>query len=152
MRMMVCLLALMVGWIMSVSAGDLVVKPDSSIEVVYISAKDCSYCRSWRYTINGGWDNFSKQPEAKHVSLVTVDKGFRRHGIEVKDYPDGYQHLYEMNMSLGRLVPAFWVLVDRQPVLGIAGEKRWDTDVVPVIIDLVSKKLAGGGTITRVHW
>lgn len=125
------------------STGTLDVKPESRIEIVYISASDCSYCRSWRYTLNGGWKRFSQKPEAQYVHLITVDKGLLRFRIKEDDYPKGYRHLYKEAPRFGNVVPAWCVLVDGQPVLYGAGEKNWDTTVEPAIIDLVAQKLAG---------
>ncbi len=147
-NVIVCLLALVVGWITSVHAGTMDVKPDSRIEIVYIHANDCPYCRSWRYTLNGGWKRFSQKPEAKYVNLITVDKGFLRYPLKENDYPEGYRHLYKIAPNFGKGVPAWWVLVDGQPILRNGGERNWDTTVEPTIIDLVTKKLAGGGTIS----
>ena len=142
---LVFLLALLV--VPLAHAGDIDVKPDSRIEVIYFTAPDCAYCRSWKLFT---WKPFSDTPPAKHVTLITVDKGGLRYKIGKSDYPKEYRHLYEQEPSLGNRVPAFWVLVDGKPIVSSIGETSWGTTIEPAIIDLVTKKLAGGGTVSSL--
>ena len=66
------------GWITSAHAGDLDVKPDSRIELLYLSANDCRYCRSWQQL---SWKRFSQTPEAQYVRLIKVDRGSLRFAV-----------------------------------------------------------------------
>jgi len=55
--------------------------------------------------------------ELSFKSLITVDKGFLRYRLKEDDYPKEYRHLYKEDPNFGKGVPAWWVLVDGQPVL-----------------------------------
>jgi hypothetical protein len=135
------------GWITSAHAGDLDVKPDSRIEILYLSANDCRYCRSWQLFT---WKRFSQTPEAQYVRLIKVDRGSLRFSVSENDYPKEYRHLYQKAPGFGNTVPAWWVLLDGQPIMRSVGGSDWDSRVEPTLVQLVTKKLAGGGTLSSV--
>lgn len=137
----------LIGTVGPAAALDVPVKRDSRIEVVYITAKDCIYCRSWRYTMAGDWGRFSETPAGRSVQLVTVDKVTLRNKVKREHYPTGYGHLYDLSPEFGNSVPAWWVVVDGQPVTRRMGENRWKPDLEPLLEKLVAAKLAGGATV-----
>ena len=84
------------------------------------------------------------------MDIITIDKGRIRYTLKANDYPEGYRHLHQHDPDFGKRVPAWWLLVDRQPVLWKNGETNWDSIIEPTILDLVAKKVAGGGTVSGV--
>lgn len=126
---------------------DVPVKADSRIEVVYLTAKDCVYCRSWRYTMAGDWGRFSETQTGRNVQLVTVDKVTLRNKMKRDFYPADYAHLYDQAPEFGNAIPAWWVVVDGQPVTRRMGENRWKPDLETLLDKLVAAKLAGGGKV-----
>jgi hypothetical protein len=147
---MLRMLAIAVGALCAAAlaqARDVPVKRDSRIDVVYLTAKDCVYCRSWRYTMAGDWSRFSETQAGRNVQLVTVDKVTLRNPIKRDHYPAEYGHLYDLAPQFGNSVPAWWVVVDGQPVTRRMGENRWKPDLESLLEKLVAAKLAGGGTV-----
>lgn len=130
------------------NAQPLEVRSNSTIEIVYITAADCVYCRSWRYMRTGGWTRFEQKAEAKYVNLVSVDKGVLNNPMKSDYYPEQYRNLYQLSPRFGNLIPAWWLLLDGKPVLRKVGETGWDTVIEPAIIKLVAVKIAGGGTVS----
>lgn len=128
-----------------VSARVFEVKPDSHIDVVYLTAKDCIYCKSWRYMGAGDWARFSETKTAQSVNLVTVEKGTLRNEIKRDDYAPEHRNLYDAAPKFGNTLPAWWVLLDGKPVMRALGENRWKEKIEPVLENLVRTKLKGGG-------
>jgi hypothetical protein len=144
-----CIFALVCA--VGANAETVEVRSTSTIEIVYITAGDCVYCRSWRYMQAGGWARFEQRAEAKHVNLVSVDKGVLRNSMKLDYYPERYRNLYELSPRFGNIVPAWWILLDGKPVLRKVGETGWDTVIEPAIIELVAAKMEGGGTLAGFH-
>ncbi len=139
-----CLVIVCAG---AATAQQLEVRSNSTIEIIYITAADCVYCRSWRYMRTGGWTRFEEKAEARHVNLVSVDKGGLNSHMKSDYYPEQYRNLYQLSPQFGNFVPAWWLLLDGKPVLRKVGESGWDTVIEPAIIKLVALKSLGGGTI-----
>jgi hypothetical protein len=131
------------------NAAEWAVGKDSRIEVVYITAADCVYCKSWRYTRAGDWARFSRTPAASHVALVTVDKTTLRNFITREHYPAAYGHLFDLAPQFGNVVPAWWVLLDGKPVTRRVGEGNWATGIEPMLEQLVAAKSSGGGLVVH---
>jgi hypothetical protein len=63
-RLMACsvfLLVLVMSWMTHAHAGNIEVKSDSRIEVVYIHAADCPYCRNWQLHTQKRFSKHQKQ-------------------------------------------------------------------------------------------
>jgi hypothetical protein len=121
------------------------VRPDSRIEVVYLTAPDCVYCKSWRYMRTGDWSRFADSPAGREVKLVTVEKQTLRMPIEKRHYPEALAKLHDVAPQFGNVVPAWWVVLDGVPVMRRLGENRWREEIEPVLEQLVKAKQAGGG-------
>jgi hypothetical protein len=123
------------------------VRADSRIEVVYLTAPDCVYCKSWRHMRTGDWTRYSESPTGRDVKLVTVEKQTLRMPIEKRHYPAEYAQLHEKAPQFGNVVPAWWVVLDGVPVMRRVGEGRWREEVEPVLDQLVKAKQSGGALV-----
>ncbi len=143
-----CLLAAVVGWLTgAATAAPVTVRADSRIEVVFLTAPDCVYCKSWRHMRAGDWPRFSESESGRQVQLVTAQKPTLREKVQGSHYPEGYARLHALAPQFGNFVPAWWLLVDGVPVTRRAGETRWRQDLEPVVERFARAKLAGGGVV-----
>ena len=84
------------------------VRPDSRIEIVYLTARDCPYCRFWRYNPEGDWARFLQTEAGREVQLVNADKGSLHNAVKRENYPAGYEHLYDRKPQFGKHLPSWW--------------------------------------------
>ncbi len=119
----------------------------SVIEVVYLTSPDCGYCRSWRHLRNGGWARAQDSGLAAHVRLVEVIKRTLRDPIGADHYPEALRFLHQRHPGMGNRIPAWWVLVDGQPVWGGVGEGTWDVSIAPLLDELARARAAGGAVV-----
>jgi hypothetical protein len=131
----------------NVNSADIAVRGDSRIDVIYISAADCVNCKSWRYMRGGDWARFSETESAKSITLVTVDKVSIRNLMKREFYPKEYGFLFDKSSQFGNNIPAWWVMVDGEPVIRRVGEDRWKVDIEPALEKLVAAKRRNGGTV-----
>lgn len=129
------------------NAADIRIKGDSKIEVVYITAADCIYCKSWRYMRTGDWGRFSETETGRAVTLITADKVTLRNTMRKDFYPPEHASLFDNAPKFGNIVPAWWIVVDGVPVLRRVGENRWKTEVEPALETLVLAKKKNGGVV-----
>ena len=114
-------------------------EPVSDITVIYVEKYSCPYCREWKLW---EWPEFKKQPEAKHVDMIMIDKGQSRSALGKSDYPKKYRYLYEQVSGFGTPVPAWLLIANGKPVVMSAGQSSWSSHIMPEIKRLVALKLA----------
>ena len=123
---------------------------NSEVSLLYVTAPDCPYCRSWRHLRAGGWSLFQEKPQSKKVQLIEIQKQSLHDRIDASHYPAQYRHVYEQAPKFGNRIPAWILLVDGKPVLRVTGEGNWARQLEPVIIRLVDAISRGNETTVDI--
>jgi hypothetical protein len=116
----------------------------SKIQLVYLSAKDCSFCREWDkdHLSNGKLIAF---PDAGDFDLVVSSRFSLRDPLRKRDLPDDLQPLFDKlsaNSIYKRVIestPSFLVLVDDQIRVFNVGAFL-DSPVYPVLRAAIDEK------------
>lgn len=107
---------------------------DVPLMIVYLSAADCSFCRSWEQSRRPG---FTKSPEGQRVPIREIARKTLRRPLADADWPDDLKWIPSAT-SVPQATPTF-VLVETDKILAIAvGTGGFERYIVPKIRQALS--------------
>ncbi len=108
-----------------------------AVEVFYLGAPDCPYCRKWESQTRPG---FLASPDGKAVTYVEVKGRTLREPIEARHYPARYQWVFEqVGPSIG--VPRFLLAVDGKVVHSAFGTDGFEKVFLPALKKVLARRL-----------
>ena len=120
-----------------ISSGILdAVKPDSRLEVFYLGAPDCPYCRQWEAKSRS---DLVAWAAAKGVYYVEVHGETLRQPILDRHYPPQYLPVYQQ-VGPSRGVPRFLLAVDGKVRLNTLGTNRYDEIFLPILKQVAERR------------
>jgi hypothetical protein len=111
------------------------------VEVVYLGANDCPYCRHWEASRR---PELLASPEGKAAAYHEVHGETLRRPIETKHYPDELKWLGEL-LGPMRGVPRFVLVVDRKVVMNVMGTEAYQKVFLPALRREVASNASTGG-------
>ena len=107
-----------------------------AVEVFYLGAPDCPYCRKWESRSRAA---FLASPEGKAVTYVEIHGKTLREPIEARHYPPRYQWVFEqVGPSLG--VPRFLLAVDGKVVHSAFGTDGFEKVFLPALKKVLARR------------
>jgi hypothetical protein len=106
------------------------------IEVFYLGAPDCRYCRQWESRTRPA---FLTSPEGKAVTYVEIRGETLRQPIEARHYPAKYQWVYEQ-VGDSRGVPRFLLAVDGKVVHSAFGTDGFEMVFLPALRKVLARR------------
>ena len=120
-----------------ISAGILEsVRPDSRLEIFYLGAPDCPYCKQWEAKSRR---ELVAWAAAKGVYYVEVTGETLRQPISERHYPPQHQKVYQQ-VGPSRGVPRFLLAVDGQVRLNTLGTNRYDEIFLPILKQVAERR------------
>lgn len=120
-----------------ISAGILEsVRPDSRLEIFYLGAPDCPYCKQWEAKSRR---ELVAWAAAKGVYYVEVTGETLRQPISERHYPPQHQNVYQQ-VGPSRGVPRFLLAVDGQVRLNTLGTNRYDEIFLPILKQVAERR------------
>jgi len=117
-------------------------KTKPEITVVYMSAKDCTWCRYWESGLSGMKSGFEKSPEFKKINFLQVKRVRIDTPPSNADYPEELAWLRDRieqeprYLALG--TPSWIVFVDKARVARYWGTQTWNDKIFPDIKRIVN--------------
>ena len=105
------------------------------IEVFYLSAPDCPYCRHWESQTRPG---FLASPEGKAVRYVEIHGETLRQPIEERHYPPEHRWVFQQ-IGPSRGVPRFLLAIDGKVVLSAYGTGGYTTKFLPALKEALAR-------------
>jgi hypothetical protein len=99
------------------------------LEVFYLGAPDCPYCRQWESRTRPG---FLASPEGKAVKFVEIRGETLRQPIEARHYPPAYRWVFEQ-VGPSRGVPRFLLAEDGKVVHTAFGTDGFERVFLPAL-------------------
>ena len=112
------------------------VRQDSRLQMFYLSAPDCSYCRQWESRARVELLSWSA---GKALGIVEIRGETLRLPITAQHYPPEYRWVYEQ-IGPSRGVPRFLLAVDGRVVLSAFGTARYDEVFLPALKGVVARR------------
>jgi hypothetical protein len=115
------------------------VRPDSTIDLVYLGGPDCPYCRAWEAK---ELPQLRKMEEYKHIRFTHVLKKIPQPVPQPAELPAHLKPMYDqmVRQTKGRGgSPQFVLLLDGVAVHGGFGTPAYH-NLLPVMTELVTKK------------
>lgn len=106
------------------------------VEVFYLGAPDCPYCRKWESRTRPG---FLASPEGKAVTYVEIRGETLRQPIEARHYPARYKWVYEQ-VGDSRGVPRFLLAVDGKVVHSAFGTDGFEQVFIPALRKVLARR------------
>ena len=128
------MLRLMLSLLLFVAAGT--ASAQAGIEVFYLGAPDCPYCRKWESQTRPG---FLASPEGKAVTYVEIRGETLRQPIVARHYPAQYRWVYEQ-VGDSRGVPRFLLAVDGKVVLSAFGTDGFEKVFLPALKKVLARR------------
>jgi hypothetical protein len=111
------------------------------VEVVYLGANDCPFCRHWEASRK---HELLASPEGKAAAYHEVHGDTLRRPIEAKHYPAELKWLGEQ-LGPQRGVPRFVLVVDGRVALNVMGTEAYQAVFLPALRRAVAEKEPTGG-------
>ena len=108
-----------------------------AVEVFYLGAPDCPYCRKWESQARPG---FLASPEGKAVTYVEIKGETLRQPIVERHYPARYKWVYEQ-IGDSRGVPRFLLAVDGKVVHSAFGTDGFEKVFIPALKKVLARRL-----------
>ena len=108
-----------------------------AVEVFYLGAPDCPYCRKWESQTRPG---FLASPEGKAVTYVEIRAKTLREPIEERHYPARYKWVYEQ-VGESRGVPRFLLAVDGKVQHSAFGTDGFEKVFLPALKTVLARRL-----------
>jgi hypothetical protein len=121
-------------------------KRDSVIEVVYLSALNCSFCRSWELENLSDGRGFRATPDWREVSFTRLRKAAAGATLSPSFFPERLRPVAEeiasdqRKRALLSVTPSFIVLVDGHLAAAALGSAAWDQRIYPILQELVEQR------------
>lgn len=129
------MLGLALSLALFVTAGTAIAQA-KAIEVFYLGAPDCPYCRKWESQTRPG---FLASPEGKAVTYVEIKGETLRQPIVERHYPAKYKWVYEQ-VGDSRGVPRFLLAVDGQVRHSAFGTDGFDKVFLPALRKILARR------------
>ena len=107
-----------------------------AVEVFYLGAPDCPYCRQWESRTRAG---FLASPEGKAVTYVEIHGETLRQPIVARHYPAKYQWVYEQ-VGDSRGVPRFLLAEDGKVLHSAFGTDGFDKVFLPALKKILARR------------
>ena len=120
-------------------AAQVGVRPDSTIDLVYLGGPDCRYCRAWEAK---ELPTLRKMEEFKHIRFTHVLKKIPQPVPQPAELPAHLKPMYDqmIRQTRGRVgSPQFVLLLDGVAVHGGFGTQAYH-QLLPVMTELVTNK------------
>ena len=112
------------------------VRPDSRLEMFYLSAPDCPYCTHWESRARNELLAWSAD---KALGLVEIRGETLRQPITERHYPLEYRWVYEQ-IGPSRGVPRFLLAVDGRVRLSVYGTARYNDVFLPALKEVAARR------------
>lgn len=106
-------------------------RPD--VTLVYVGARDCAPCRSWR---RRGGEAFLSSPEFPRLSYRQVESPTVLELLNDRYWPDDLRE-YRSRLDRGAGVPLWLVISDHEIVAQAFGESQWESAILPTLQSLL---------------
>lgn len=137
MALLVCALECVAQTSPPISAGILEsVKPNSRLEIFYLGAADCPYCREWEAKSRA---ELLAWTAAKGVYYVEIHSETLRQPIVERHYPPQYLGVYQQ-VGPSRSVPRFLLAIDGKVRLSAFGLYRYDEVFLPILKQVAERR------------
>jgi hypothetical protein len=107
-----------------------------AIEVFYLGAPDCPYCRQWESRTRA---DFLASPEGKAVTFVEIRGETLRQPIEARHYPPKYKWVHDQ-VGDSRGVPRFLLAVDGRVRHSAFGTDGFDKVFLPALRNILAQR------------
>lgn len=107
-----------------------------AVEVFYLGAPDCPYCRKWEAQTRPG---FLASAEGKAVTYVEIKGETLRQPIVERHYPPRYKWVYEQ-IGDSRGVPRFLLAVDGQVRHSAFGTDGFEKVFLPALRRVLAQR------------
>jgi hypothetical protein len=111
------------------------------VEVVYLGANDCPFCRHWEASRK---PELLASPEGKAAIYHEVHGDTLRRPIETRHYPNELKWLGE-HLGPQRGVPRFVLVVDGKVTLNVIGTEAYQKAFLPALQRAVATQVSTGG-------
>jgi hypothetical protein len=118
-------------------AGGAAFAQAKAVEVFYLGAPDCPYCRQWESRTRPA---FLASPEGKAVTYVEIRGETLRQPIEARHYPAKYQWVYEQ-VGDSRGVPQFLLAEDGRVMHRAFGTDGFEKVFLPALRKVLARRL-----------
>ncbi len=112
------------------------VRPDSRLEMFYLSAPDCPYCTHWESQAR---DELFSWSTGKALAFVEIRGETLRQPITERHYPPEYRWVYEQ-IGPSRGVPRFLLAVDGRVLLSAYGTNRYKEVFFPALKKVTARR------------
>lgn len=112
------------------------VRPDSRLEMFYLSAPDCPYCMHWESQAR---DELLAWSADKALAFVEIRGETLRQPITERHYPPEYRWVYEQ-IGPSRGVPRFLLAVDGRVLLSTYGTNRYKEVFLPALQKVTARR------------
>lgn len=112
------------------------VRPDSRLEMFYLSAPDCPYCTHWESRAMGELLAWAAD---KPLDFVEIRGQTLRQPITERHYPPEYRWVYEQ-IGPSRGVPRFLLAVDGRVLLSAYGTNRYNEVFFPALKKVTARR------------
>ena len=112
------------------------VRPDSRLEMFYLSAPDCPYCMHWESRAKGELLAWSA---GKALGFVEIRGETLRQPIAAWHYPPEYRWVYEQ-IGPSRGVPRFLLAVDGRVLMSAYGTGRYNDVFLPALKEVIARR------------
>ena len=117
-------------------ATDAVLAQGKGLEVFYLGAPDCPYCRQWESRTRPG---FLASAEGKAVTFVEIRGQTLREPIEARHYPAKYKWVFEqIGPSSG--VPRFLLAEDGKIMHSAFGTDGFEKVFLPALKKVLARR------------
>ena len=106
------------------------------LEVFYLGAPDCPYCRQWESRTRPA---FLASPEGKAVTYVEIHGETLRQPIEARHYPARYKWVYDQ-VGDSRGVPRFLLAEDGKVVHSAFGTDGFEKVFLPALKKALARR------------
>ena len=128
------MLRLALSLLLFVAAGT--ASAQTRIEVFYLGAPDCPFCRQWESRTRPG---FLASPEGKAVTYIEIHGETLRQPIEARHYPREYQWVFEQ-VGPSRGVPRFLLAEDGKVVHSAFGTDGFERVFLPALKKVLARR------------
>ena|SRR5882672_2477309 len=108
------------------------------IEVFYLSAPDCPYCRIWEFRSRAA---LLESPEGKAIRFINIRGETLREPIEARHYPPEHLWVFE-KIGPSRGVPRFLLAIDGKIVFNAFGTDGYSKYFLPRLKEEVARRQA----------
>jgi len=115
------------------------VRPDSRIEMFYLSAPDCPYCTHWESRAKA---ELLASPTGRSLRFVEIRGETLRLPITARHYPPEFRWVFEQ-VGSSRGVPRFLLAVDGNVMLSAFGTGGYANVFLPALNAVVARREAG---------